>query len=176
VATSALLAADGPEWRHRQRLMAFDREPGDSFGRSVAVDGDTIAVGAEHDDDASKNSGSAYVFTRRQGEWAETQRLLPCVTCPGQGFGWSVGFSGTRLVVAAPWYSTGSVWRAGCAYLYRLSAGSSIPSCLLTANAAAPSEMLGEISIFGHTAVLGARLADVDDRPDAGAAYVFLLP
>ena len=34
----------------------------DTFGGSVAIDGDTIVVGACCDDDGGSNSGSAYVF------------------------------------------------------------------------------------------------------------------
>ena len=35
----------------------------DFFGNSVAIDGDTIVVGADGDDDAGTRSGSAYVFS-----------------------------------------------------------------------------------------------------------------
>jgi len=34
------------------------------FGYSVSIDGDTVVVGAQTDDDEGDNSGSAYVFTR----------------------------------------------------------------------------------------------------------------
>jgi hypothetical protein len=164
------------EWILEQDLAARDPGANDNFGSSVAIAGNLILVGAPYDDDSTIDSGSAYVFTRTEGEWAETQKLLPCVSCPGQGFGWAVAAGGSRLLIAAPWYSSGSVWRSGCAYLFRSVGGSWEPSFLLAANAAAPSDLLGEIAIFGHTAVLGARLADVEGRADAGAAHVFLLP
>jgi hypothetical protein len=163
-------------WALEQDLAAHDPGANDNFGSSVAIAGNRIVVGAPYDDDSSNDSGSAYVFTRMEGGWAEAQKLLPCVSCPGQGFGWSVAVDGSRLLIAAPWYSSGGVWHSGCIYLFRPVGGSWEPSCLLTANAAAPSDLLGEIAIFGHTAVLGARLADVDGRTDAGAAHVFLLP
>jgi hypothetical protein len=183
-------AADGPKWRRargRLRVLTSRTEvarlvsplpaQGDELGRSVAIDGDLIVVGAPQDDDGfSESSGSAYVFTRVGGEWAELQKLVPCDASPWQQFGWSVAVTGANLLVGSPWYSSGSVWRNGCIYLFRPVGGSCEPSCLLTANAAAPSDLLGEIAIFGHTAVLGARLADVDGRTDAGAAHVFLLP
>ena len=49
------------------KLTASDAAAGDSFGRSVAIAGDTVMVGATHDDDACTayylcNSGSVYVF------------------------------------------------------------------------------------------------------------------
>jgi hypothetical protein len=52
----------GGVWTQRQKLSASDAAAGDQFGRSVAVSGDTAVVGANFDDDAGSNSGSAYVF------------------------------------------------------------------------------------------------------------------
>ena len=55
------------------KLTAADAAWGDQFGRSVAIDGATVVVGARSDDDASGctdtycNSGSAYVFRTTDG-------------------------------------------------------------------------------------------------------------
>ncbi|MBN1581663.1 MAG: FG-GAP repeat protein, partial [Anaerolineae bacterium] len=48
------------------KLTASDGAIGDQFGRSVAISGDTIVVGAWQDDDDGDTSGSAYVFARNQ--------------------------------------------------------------------------------------------------------------
>ena len=42
----------------------------DSFGRSVAIDGTTLVVGAYRDDDNGSDSGSVYVYdlTKTSGE------------------------------------------------------------------------------------------------------------
>ena len=51
------------------KLVAADGAAGDNFGRSVAIDGNTVVVGANGDDDDSSgpmdddSSGSAYVFS-----------------------------------------------------------------------------------------------------------------
>jgi len=44
------------------KLTASDAAVNDQFGRSVAVSGDTVVVGARLNDDAGSFSGSAYVF------------------------------------------------------------------------------------------------------------------
>ena len=49
------------------KLTAADGAANDAFGGSVAIDGDTIVVGAYYDDDAGDNSGSAYVFEDDSG-------------------------------------------------------------------------------------------------------------
>jgi hypothetical protein len=167
----------GLEWILEQDLAAGDPGNDDRFGHSVAIADDLIVVGAPQDGDSTnESSGSAYVFTRADGEWAERQKLVPWVADPEQGFGWSVAVEGANLLIGAPWYSSEGVRRAGCAWLFRPSGVRWAPSGQLMADGAAPSDLLGEIAISGHTAVLGARLTDVDGCTHAGAAHVFLLP
>ncbi|MGD9127336.1 MAG: Ig-like domain-containing protein, partial [Planctomycetia bacterium] len=51
------------KWTQVEKLVAPDGEEGDHFGYSVSICGDTIFVGAFHDDDNGDYSGSVYVFT-----------------------------------------------------------------------------------------------------------------
>ncbi len=54
---------DGLAWGQTQKLTAFDADTLDLFGVSVAISGESIAVGAYTDDCAAGgNCGSAYVF------------------------------------------------------------------------------------------------------------------
>ena len=63
------------------KLTAADGAANDAFGGSVAIDGDTIVVGANGDDDGGSNSGSAYVFEDDSGWWdyfsSDATRALP---------------------------------------------------------------------------------------------------
>ena len=57
------------------KLTASDGAALDYFGYSVAVDGDTVLVGAYQDDDEendSQDSGSAYIFVKPVGGWVAT--------------------------------------------------------------------------------------------------------
>jgi hypothetical protein len=54
----------GGTWSEQGKLTASDAAAEDYFGRSVSVDGDTVILGANFDDDGGTNSGSAYVFQR----------------------------------------------------------------------------------------------------------------
>jgi FG-GAP repeat len=72
----------------------------DEFGWSVAISGDTIAVG---DDFGGRyGEGAVYIFERNRGGagmWGRTVRIpAPEVSFLG-GFGWSVALSGDTLVV-----------------------------------------------------------------------------
>ena len=46
------------------KLTAAGGAAGDKFGWSVAIDGNTVVVGAYGDDDGGADSGSAYVSAR----------------------------------------------------------------------------------------------------------------
>lgn len=53
---------NGLIWEQEERLVSDDAAAGDSFGFSVAIEGETAVVGARLDDDHGNASGSAYVF------------------------------------------------------------------------------------------------------------------
>ena len=58
-------------WRHVAqvtKLTASDAAAGD-WSASLAIDGDTVVIGARYDDDAGSQSGSAYVFRHRSGDY-----------------------------------------------------------------------------------------------------------
>jgi hypothetical protein len=69
-----LVALDGSNWIET-KLIASDVASLDRFGISVAVDGDTVVVGAWGDDDNGSNSGSAYVYRFDGSNWIETKLI-----------------------------------------------------------------------------------------------------
>ena len=48
----------------------------DAFGRSVAIDGDNLLIGAYQDDTGATNAGSAYLFDA-SGNLLQTINVLP---------------------------------------------------------------------------------------------------
>ena len=54
-------------WTQDAKMIASDGASGDVFGWDVALDGDTVIIGAYYDDDNGVDSGSVYVFTK-EGE------------------------------------------------------------------------------------------------------------
>jgi hypothetical protein len=104
----------GTAWTQQAYLKASNTDPGDLFGRSVAISGDTVAVGApgESSDargiggDQSKDSafeaGAAYVFVRSGSVWAQQAYLKASNTDAFDAFGTSVAASGDVVVVGAP--------------------------------------------------------------------------
>lgn len=111
-------------WQLAQKRHASDGAAGDSFGYSVAVDGERVLVGAPGHDGATSDCGALYVFARNQGgvgNWGEVARFAPQGLAPGAGFGYSLAVRGEHLLVGAPHHARGV---AGRAYLYRRDAAS----------------------------------------------------
>jgi hypothetical protein len=99
-------------WTQTQYLKASNRDGGDHFGHSVAINGDYIVVGAYRessssasypDNDNKSLSGAAYVFKRYSGAetWAQTQFLKSEVVDTNDNFGWSVAIQGDTVLVGA---------------------------------------------------------------------------
>ena len=106
-------------WTFVQELFAADLVgvPSD-FGLSVAIDGDTIAVGAPMD-----GNGSVYVFTRSMGgSWVEEQKLTASDGLLGDNFGLSLALQADRLVIGAPLQDEFPFEVCGAAYLFERSA------------------------------------------------------
>lgn len=63
------------EWQEQARLTASDSARKDDFGRSIAVDGNTLVIGAPR----KGGSGVAYVFERaaRDADWRQTAIVPP---------------------------------------------------------------------------------------------------
>lgn len=55
------------KWEHSVKLKAPDAMPRDYFGRSVAIEGETVVIGAPGDSDNGRSSGSAYIFNLQGG-------------------------------------------------------------------------------------------------------------
>ncbi len=82
-------------------LVASDGEADDYFGGSVAVDGGTILIGANGNDDAGSKSGSAYLFTRSGESWAEQSKITASDAQSADNFGYAVDIAGDTVVVGA---------------------------------------------------------------------------
>jgi hypothetical protein len=92
------------------RLSPADASAKDEFGQSVAIAGDTIAVGAWKDDN---RLGSIYLFRRKGSEWNETGRISASDGVAGDEFGYSLAAFGNKMVTGAHFADA----KAGAAYV-----------------------------------------------------------
>ncbi|MHC5065876.1 MAG: hypothetical protein ACYTG5_18080 [Planctomycetota bacterium] len=83
----------------RSRLVG--EAVGDMFGESLAIDGDTIAIGAWSADAHGLNSGAVHIFVRQGSEWVQEARVCALDGAPYDHFGASLALAGDLLVVGA---------------------------------------------------------------------------
>jgi hypothetical protein len=159
-------------WSPGPKLTASDAAAEDLFGVTVAIDGDTAAVGAVQDDDLGTNSGSVYVFTRAFGQWSFEEKLVAPDGGPVDSFGGSVAVAGDFLVAGA--YGDDDLGTdAGSAYLFARFNGVWMLHTKLMAADGGTLDFFGRpVAISGDVVLVGAFLDD-DRAPDSGAAYVF---
>jgi hypothetical protein len=104
----------GTTWVQQAYIKASNTEGDDRFGTSVALSGDTLAIGAPGNTSAVTgingdpspgtltDAGAAYVFVRSGGTWTQQAYIKPSNTHEPMQFGASVALSGDTLAVGAP--------------------------------------------------------------------------
>jgi hypothetical protein len=88
-------------WAQPVALSMTEVQPGSQAGNSIALDGDTIVVGAELADLVAQDGGLAYCFERIAGEWSMTATLFDATPHAGDWFGMSVAVLGDWILVGS---------------------------------------------------------------------------
>jgi hypothetical protein len=164
------------------KLTASDGEAGDWFGSGVAIDGDTIVVGATLDDiGGNLQQGSAYVFVEPGGGWGgsltETAKLTASDGAAMDWFGENVSVLGKTVVVGAYADDIGGDKDRGSAYVFVAPGGGwggeLTETKKFTAREGAADDFFGgSVANTSQTVVVGALFDDVGGNPDQGSAYV----
>ncbi len=141
-----------------------------NFGASVALDGDTMVVGAPGDNTHGGDAGAAHVFVRSGDTWTEQAALFASDSAAGDLLGYSIAISGDTLVVGA--FGNGGV---GAAYVFVRTGTTWTQQAKLTASDGTGADHFGRaVAVDGDTALIGSDRYDNGGSNDAGAAYVFV--
>lgn len=168
---------DGTAWVEEAELLASDGGIDDAFGVEVAVDGDTIVVGASYALVQGVRSGAAYIFERVGGTWVEVEKLTPSTPQLFDQFGAAVSVSGDDVIVGVPGHTVG-LQSTGSAVIYHHDGTAWSFETELTASDADVGDFFGfSVDLDGGTAVIGAIencLCSVPPAPPGtGTAYIF---
>jgi len=164
----------GTTWSQQVKLTAADGAEGDAFGQSIALSGDTVVIGAPHDDDKGNDAGSVYVFTRSGTTWSQQVKLTAADGVAGDVFGISIAFSGDTIVIGAD-LNDEKALNAGAVYVFTRSGSSWSQQAKITAADGAETDIFGvRVALSGDTILISARRDDDDVMGiDAGSAYIF---
>lgn len=169
----------GTNWFLQAYVKASNTGAGDGFGSALALDGDTLVVGAPGEDSSAEgvdgnqvsntnpNAGAVYVFERVAGTWTQRAYLKASNTDPGDRFGGSVAISGDTILVGATGEDSsatgvggnelnGGAPAAGAVYAFVRSGASWSQQAYLKASNTGAGDNFGEVALAGDVAVVGA--------------------
>jgi hypothetical protein len=175
IGAAYVFVRSGSVWTQQQKLTSPNFQSSDqaSFGDSVAVNGDTLAVGQTF----SQQRGTVHIFGRSNSVWTsqqslsspnwqtETSRLV---------FGFALSLSSDTLVIGAPEENDedANILLSGAVYVYTRAGSSFAFQKKLTApDPIQYGHFGGSVSLSGDDLVVGSTNAPIMNLP--GAAYVF---
>jgi hypothetical protein len=156
-------------WAHANQVAILRAPRGQSeeaFGRSVAISGNTIVVGAPDREVGRRASrGAVYVFVKPASGWSHVSRPLKLIATRGQAdefFGESVSISGNTVVVGAPGRKITRHAEQGAVDIFALSRSRTAGATQvaeLTATDGKSNDALGiSVAVSGQTVLAGADL------------------
>jgi hypothetical protein len=156
-------------WFSARTLTAADAAANDAFGWSVAIDGDTVAVGAL----TAGANGAAYVFQRGTGaahDYPQVKKVLPGDGSSGL-FGHALALEGDTLVGGTLSLTSGAV------FVYDRSQGGANQWGLVKKLRPAAPGGTGDgfglsVALYGELILVGAQGDDVGATSN-GAAWLF---
>jgi hypothetical protein len=188
----------GATWAMEAFLKASNVQNGDAFGTSVAISGDTVAVGAIYEqsgtgdeaDNSMHASGAVYTYTRSGVTWSFEKYHKATNITNGDQFGISVDIDGDFMVVGSPQEDgdgTGinpadnsGAGGSGAAYIFERSGTWNSGVYVKASNTGGGDQFGHDVAIKGSTVVVGAsrEAGNGSDESNnsswgAGAVYVF---
>ena len=165
----------GSTWSQQAKLTATDGAAYDNFGNSVSISGDTVAVGAQSDDNgANTGQGSAYVFTRSGSTWTQQAKLVASDGGYGDRFGTSVSIFGDTVAVGAPFAYTNQENERGATWVFTRTGTTWTQQTKLYPFSGTYLDRLGwSAAVWGRTVVAGAPYDDIGSTVDQGSVSAF---
>ncbi|MBB6520755.1 FG-GAP repeat protein [Pseudoteredinibacter isoporae] len=162
------------QWQFQAKLTASDGAEGDLFGISATIDGNTILVGADLNDEKAEKAGAVYAFVYDGTQWYQQAKLMAEDGGAVDIFGVRVSLSGDTALISARRDDVEGVGvDAGSAYIFERSKGQwSQTQKLLAPDGKADDRFGRGVALKGNTAIISAMHNDEKDN-NAGALYVY---
>ena len=160
-------------WSEEAELLSPELVVGEGFGECVAVDGDTLLVGAIGNDAGGVlNAGAVYAFVRAAGTWSLQQKLVAADGELADFLGNALSIDGDRALVGAQAAGKFGPGVGGAAYLFERAGAQWSQVAVLHAPVPANESYGSGVALDGNTVAVGARRNDLAGIKDAGAVFV----
>ncbi len=159
-------------WIFQAELTATDDDTGDSFGASVSIEGEVIAIGAPGDDEKANGAGAVYIFTRSGTNWTQRAKLMGTDGAAGDGLGTVLKLSGGTVAAGAPYKNS----YRGAVYVFVGGGDVWTQQRKITEATVAQGEYFGEkLTMDGDTIAVGVYRHDLSaTKTYAGSVYVYV--
>ena len=167
---------NGTSWSQQQRLLALDGNLDDAFGRSVSIDGNTVAIGsAESDVGGNADQGATYIFERVGTTWTQQQKLTAADGQSSDMLGSSISLNANTAVIGAFADDIGSNVDQGSVYVFTRTNGTWTLQQKLASSDGQANDAFGfSVAISGDRAFIGAPTDDLGGFVDRGTTSVFI--
>lgn len=146
---------------------------GDEVGWTVAMDGGTIAVGADGDGRIVPGGGAVFVYERGPGTASLQATLTAAGATPGDNLGIAVSIEGD-VILAGAYHRVAPTPAPGKAYVFRRYGSTWSQEAELTAPDGQDNDAFGwSVALKGDVAVVGAPNAWSGSPAGASGVYVF---
>ena len=164
-----IFVRNGEKWKQQAKLTASDTAKRDKFGISVAINRNTVIVGALGKADAGASSGAAYIFVRNGEKWKQQVKLTAADGAQLDKFGISVSISHNTAIVGASGADGGGK-NAGAAYSFQRTGTSWEQRAKVIPSDATESDQFGvSVAIGGEFVIVGTTGRDTFK----GVAYIY---
>lgn len=167
VSGTNIYARTGTNWSLQQTLPVAVS--------SVAISGDTIAVGQTSDGTVAEYAGAVHVFVRNGTHWVRQATLTASDRATYAGLGVAVTIDGDTVVAGAPGVGLSFGAQTPSAYVFVRNGTNWIQQAKLTGDPGKrfPESVFGvSVSVSGNTIVVGDPYDDAGGQ-DGGGAFVF---
>ncbi len=166
----------GTTWTEQAFLTASDPHFSDFFGSSVALNGDTLAVGAYFADAPGVlDAGAAYVFQRNGTSWSQTAKLIASDPKTDDRLGSSIALNGDTILAGAAFYDLPNRQNTGAAYLFRRTGSAWSQQGVDFTDTGAPGDLYGNgVAISGNTLITGVPNLDRDNITNVGSGFAYI--
>lgn len=163
----------GVSWEQQAKLTAFDAFDQTHFGQALALDEDTVAVGALDFTGTGLPGSSIYVLTRVGSDWSQQAKLGDPNRNFTDGFGTALSLDGDTLVAGLPGTDL-TFNNSGTVEIFVRNGSSwSLQATVLADDPVLSAQLGASVSVSGDTLVAGAP-GDDDAGAKSGSAYVFV--
>jgi hypothetical protein len=160
-------------WTQKQKSTSTPTGVAAQFGNAIAINGNTMVVGARFDSTTAASAGKAFVYVLNGTTWTQQAALLASDGAAGDKFGHSVAISEDTIVVGS--YNDDTAFsNGGSAYVFVRNGTTWTQQQKLTpSDGTAGDEFGNAVGITGEAIVVGSHFADKPGTAAAGSAYVF---